>query len=69
MADEPQGPSAVPVQPVALDRILVTVEADDRVIAAEARATDAALAGRLRDNELLRAVARIERLIAKKERP
>jgi hypothetical protein len=51
-----------------LDRILVTVEADDPVIAAEARATDAALAGRLRDSELLRTVARIERLVAKKER-
>jgi len=52
-----------------LDRILVTVEADDAVIATEARATDTALAGRLRDNELLRTVARIERLVAKKERP
>jgi hypothetical protein len=52
-----------------LDRILVTAEAADPAIAAEARATDAALAGRLRDNELLRTVARIERLVAKKERP
>ncbi|TMC42155.1 MAG: hypothetical protein E6J23_11990 [Chloroflexi bacterium] len=51
-----------------LDRILATVDADDPHVAAEARATDAALAGRLRDNELLRTVARIERLIAKKER-
>jgi hypothetical protein len=52
-----------------LDRILVTVEADDPPVAAEARAADTALAGRLRDNELLRTVARIERLVAKKERP
>ena len=52
-----------------LDRILVTAEADDPLIAVEARATDAALASRLRDNELLRTVARIERLVAKKERP
>jgi len=51
-----------------LHRILATVDADDPHVAAEARATDAALAGRLRDNELLRTVARIERLIAKKER-
>jgi hypothetical protein len=50
------------------DRILATVDADDPHVAAEARATDAALAGRLRENELLRTVARIERLIAKKER-
>ncbi len=52
-----------------LDRILATAEADDPIAAAEARATDAALAGRLRGNELLRTVARIERLVAKKERP
>ena len=52
-----------------LDRILVTAGADDPALAAEARATDAALAGRLRDNELLRTVARIESLVAKKERP
>ena len=51
-----------------LHRILATVDADDPHVAAEARATDAALAGRLRDNELLRTVARIERFIAKKER-
>ena len=47
----------------------MTAEADDPLIAVEARATDAALASRLRDNELLRTVARIERLVAKKERP
>ena len=52
-----------------LDRILATAGADDPALAAEARATDAALAGRLRDNELLRTVARIESLVAKKERP
>jgi len=52
-----------------LDRILATAEADDPLLAAEARATDAALAGRLRDNELLRTVARVEGLVAKKERP
>ncbi len=51
-----------------LERILATAEADDPVLAAEARTTDAALAGRLRDNELLRTVARIESLVAKKER-
>lgn len=52
-----------------LDRILATAEADDPVVAADARATDAALTGRLRENELLRTVARIEGLVAKKERP
>jgi hypothetical protein len=52
-----------------LDRILATAEADDPAVAAEARATDAALTGRLRENELLRTVARIEGLVAKKERP
>lgn len=52
-----------------LDRILATAEADDPITAAEARATDAALTGRLRENDLLRTVARIEGLVAKKERP
>jgi hypothetical protein len=52
-----------------LDRILATAEADDPVVAREARTTDEALAGRLRENELLRTVARIEGLVAKKERP
>ena len=52
-----------------LDRILVTAEADDPILAAEARATDAALEGRLRERELLRTVARIEGLVAKEERP
>lgn len=52
-----------------LDRILATAEADDPLVAAEARAADAALAGRLRENDLLRTVARIEGLVAKKERP
>jgi uncharacterized protein DUF4350 len=52
-----------------LDRILATADADDPVVASEARATDAALTGRLRENELLRTVARIEGLVAKKERP
>jgi hypothetical protein len=51
-----------------LDRILVTVDADDPRVAAEARATDAALAGRLRESDLLRTVALIEGLVAKKER-
>jgi hypothetical protein len=52
-----------------LDRILGTAEADDPLVAAEARATDAALTGRLRESDLLRTVARIEGLVAKKERP
>jgi len=51
-----------------LDRILATAEADDPGLAAEARATDSALAGRLRQSELLRTVARIEGIVAKKER-
>jgi hypothetical protein len=51
-----------------LDRILVTVDADDPRVAAEARATDAALAGHLRESDLLRTVALIEGLVAKKER-
>jgi hypothetical protein len=52
-----------------LDRILATAEADDPQVAADARATDTALRGRLRENDLLRTVARIEGLVAKKERP
>jgi uncharacterized protein DUF4350 len=52
-----------------LERVLATADADDPTIAAEARAMDAALAGRLRENDLLRTVARIESLVAKKERP
>lgn len=52
-----------------LDRILATADADDPVLAADARATDAALTRRLRDSDLLRTVARIEGLVAKKERP
>ena len=51
-----------------LDRILATAEADDPGLAAEARATDSALAGRLRQSELLRTVARVEGIVAKKER-
>lgn len=51
-----------------LDRILATVDADDPRVAMEARTTDAALAGHLRESELLRTAARIEGLIAKKER-
>jgi hypothetical protein len=51
-----------------LDRVLATADADDPLFAAEARATDAALKRRLRENELLRTVARIEGLVATKER-
>jgi hypothetical protein len=56
-----------PATPLA--RVLTTVEADDPRVAVEARAIDAALARRLRQAELLRTVARIDRLIAKKEAP
>jgi hypothetical protein len=52
-----------------LERILVTAEADDPQVAAHARATDDALTRRLREADLLRTVARIEGLVAKKERP
>jgi hypothetical protein len=51
-----------------LDRILVTVDADDPRVAAKARVTDAALAGHVRESDLLRTVALIEGLVAKKER-
>jgi hypothetical protein len=51
-----------------LDRILVIVDADDPRVAAKARVTDAALAGHVRESDLLRSVALIEGLVAKKER-
>jgi hypothetical protein len=46
------------------DRVLVTVGAQDRARAAQARAVDEALARPLRDAELLRTVAQIEQLLA-----
>ena len=49
------------------DRVLATADANEPVVAAEARAIDAALTRRLRDAELLRTVARIERVVAKRE--
>jgi hypothetical protein len=45
------------------DRVLVTLAAADRGRAAEARAVDDALGGRLREDQLLRTVAQIERLV------
>ncbi len=45
------------------DRILATLAAADRQRAAEARAVDDALGGRLREDQLLRTVAQIERLV------
>ena len=50
------------------ERILATVEADDPLVAAEARATDRALQNRLREAELLRTVAQVEGLSARRER-
>ncbi|OLC21544.1 MAG: hypothetical protein AUH33_01610 [Chloroflexi bacterium 13_1_40CM_68_21] len=50
-----------------LEQVLARVEADDPARAAEARAIDTALTRRLRDEELIRTVARIERVLAKKE--
>ncbi|HEV8537233.1 MAG TPA: DUF4350 domain-containing protein [Candidatus Limnocylindria bacterium] len=49
------------------EQVLSAVEADRPERATEARAIDAALEGRLRDDELLRTVARIEHVLAKKE--
>ena len=49
------------------DRVLATAEANEPTVAAEARAIDATLTRRLRDAELLRTVARIERVVAKRE--
>jgi hypothetical protein len=49
------------------ERVLATADAEDPHAAAEARAADAALAHRLRESELLRTVARIQGVIAKKE--
>ena len=49
------------------DRVLATADANEPTVAAEARAIDAALTRRLRDAELLRTVARIERVVAKRE--
>ena len=49
------------------DRVLATADANEPIVAAEARAIDAALTRRLRDAELLRTVARIERVVAKRE--
>ena len=45
------------------DRVLVTLAAADRQRAAEARAVDDALGRRLREDQLLRTVAQIERLV------
>ena len=45
------------------DRVLVTLAASDRERAAEARAVDDALGRRLREDQLLRTVAQIERLV------
>ncbi|HEV8656371.1 MAG TPA: DUF4350 domain-containing protein [Candidatus Limnocylindria bacterium] len=45
------------------DRVLVTLAATDRERAAEARAVDDALGRRLREDQLLRTVAQIERLV------
>jgi len=45
------------------DRILATLAAADPQRAAEARAVDDALGGRLREDQLLRTVAQIERLV------
>jgi hypothetical protein len=50
-----------------LDTVLARVDADDPARAAEARAIDAALSRRLRDEDLIRTVARIEGVLAKKE--
>ena len=49
------------------DRVLATADANEPTVAAEARAIDATLTRRLRDAELLRTVARIERVVAKRE--
>ena len=48
---------------MAFDRILATLAAADRGRAAEARAVDDALGRRLREDQLLRTVAQIERLV------
>jgi hypothetical protein len=45
------------------DRVLVTLAATDRARAAEARAVDDALGRRLREDQLLRTVGQIERLV------
>ena len=45
------------------DRLLATIAAQDRGRAAEARALDTALAGPLREEQLLRSVGQIEKLI------
>jgi hypothetical protein len=50
-----------PATPV--DRVLATIAAQDRGRAAEARALDTALAGPLREEQLLRSVGQIERLV------
>src|SRR5437762_295536 len=52
---------------VGFDGVLATADANEPIVAAEARAIDAALTRRLRDAELLRTVARIERVVAKRE--
>ncbi len=46
-----------------LDRVLATIAAQDRGRAAEARALDTALSGPLREEQLLRSVGQIEKLI------
>jgi hypothetical protein len=48
------------------DRVLATIGAQDRGRAAEARAVDEALAGPLREEQLLRSVAQIEKLIGRR---
>jgi len=45
------------------DRVLATLAAADRERAAEARAVDDALGRRLREDQLLRTVGQIERLV------
>jgi hypothetical protein len=45
------------------DRVLATLAAADRQRAAEARAVDEALGRRLREDQLLRTVGQIERLV------
>jgi hypothetical protein len=47
------------------DRVLATIGAQDRTRAAEARAVDDALARPLRDEQLLRSVAQIDKLIGR----
>ena len=50
-----------------LESVLARVDVDDPARGAEARAIDAALTRRLRDEDLIRTAGRIERVLAKKE--